>query len=250
MEVKFTGPKKELGNLVTELRYARETAQSVVLPMLAGLIAVTLRHAATKGVIDGEHPDPTWRGKGKYGRPAGWRFKDRQTHPVPGADVGVDVVVDLPRDAKGHFQWETKPTAVFDSKKIVSRTGSYRRALLNAAADLERGDYHAVESELYGTGRGQKYCANLEVVRIRTGSGLVLEVDGVWAMLEAPTSNAPRGRQVIGQRMRNNRKALTRLLEKGNPWGLAQNRKKWDGWKPKTGGGPGGYGAVLARETA
>lgn len=243
MDAKFTGPKKALGGLITELRYARETAKSVVLPLLAGLMSVTLRHAAAKGVIAGNYPDPTWKGKGQFGRPAGWRFPDRQAHPVPGADVGVDVVVNLPRDERGRFQWEKKPTAVFDSKRVVSRSGQYRRELIAAAEDLDRGVLDFFSSGDYGRGKS----AYLSVGKAALGTGLVLSIEGVWAALEAPTKNAPRGRQIIGQRMRNNRKALTRILQQGNPWGLAQDRKKYDGWTPKVGSRDPGYGAILGR---
>ena len=243
MLAKFTTPKKELTDLVVQLRYARETAESVVLPMLAGLIAVTLRHAAAKGFVDGTHPDPVWRGKGEFGRPAGWRFKDRQAHPVPGADVRVDVVVNLPRDERGRFQWDKTPTVVFDSKRIVSRTGQYRRELLAAANDLENGFYEFGSSASYG----RRQSAYLTVGKTSGGTGLVLEIEGVWAALEAPTTNAPRGRRIIGQRMRNNRKALTKILEKGNPWGLAQGRKKYDGWTPKNVRAA-GYGSIMRAE--
>lgn len=240
MSIKFTSPKKELNDLIVQLRYARETSETVMLPMIAGLVAVTLRHAAAKGVIDGKHPDPVWKSKGQYGRPAGWRFPDRQAHAISGVDVNVPVVVNLPRDAKGHFQWETVSTASFDSRRVISRTGQYRKELLAAADDLDAGNFEFFSSGDYG----RRKSAYLSVGKSSAGTGLVLEIEGIWAMLEAPTSNSPRGRRVIGQRMRNNRKALTKILEQGNPWGLAQGRKKWDGWTPKKIRSA-GYGAIM-----
>jgi hypothetical protein len=243
MSIKFTSPKKELSELIVQLRYARETSETVTLPLLAGLFAVTLRHAAAKGVIAGTFPDPYFEGAGRNGRPWGWRFRGQANHPVPGADVRVPVVVNMPRDEKGRFQWEKVSTPVFDSRRIVSRTGQYRKELLAAADDLDAGNYEFFSSGEYGS----RKTAYLSVGKTSIGTGLVFELEGIWAMLEGPTANAPRGRRVIGQRLRNNRKALTRLLEQGNPWGLGQGRKKWDGWTPKKIPSA-GYGAIARAE--
>jgi len=240
----FTSPKKALTEQITLLRYSRETAKSVVLPLLAGIIEVTLLHAAAKGVIDGTHEMPVWEGKGRHGRPAGWHYRGGAFVEVPGADVPGTVVVDAPRDANGHFQWDQKQAAMWDRKRVISRTGKYKQALLDAADDLARGNYTVLDSVTYGRGGS----AHLNIGATTGGTGIALEIMGVWAALESATKNSPSGRHIIFQRLRNNRKALIRILQDmGNPWGLGKAQEKYAGWTPKPGSSNSGVKVDVSR---
>lgn len=242
MSIKFTTPKKRLEALVQECLDCNETEESVVLPLLLGLIAVTFRHAAAKGFTDGgTHEKPVWRsGSARKGRPGGWSTEDRAQDPpsVPGAQFGWTFVVDGPRNAKGQYTYEKRVRWQSAVSQVVARSGQYRRALLAAAQDLERGDRIVLDSVSYRHRRDGSSTDNayLSVAASVGGQSLsvALDLNGVWAALEGATKNVPQGRRVVGQRLRNNRKALVRVLqEAGNPWGLGHKAEKYAGWRPK-----------------